>query len=108
MANTFIYRLILCIAVFAVRPIVSLAGDGVVPRFTSSAAIYRMRMASDTIPPPKKPVEGDAEPDKTKQDIIKEVPKARKQVKPVALPAVPVVPVKPIKIIKPKIIKRIL
>ncbi|MGV3767108.1 MAG: hypothetical protein ACO1NW_13335 [Chitinophagaceae bacterium] len=58
----------------------------------------------DTVPPPKKLPEKTTEkkvlPDKP--DVIKQVPKSRKQVKPLALPKV--VPVKP-KVIKPKVIK---
>ena len=58
----------------------------------------------DTVPPPQKV------PEKTtdkkvlpyKPDVIKQVPKSRKQVKPLPLPKV--VPVKP-KVIKPKVIK---
>lgn len=61
---------------------------------------------ADTVPPVKKTTEdkpADDKPATTGMPVIKEVPKARKQIKPVALPAVPV---KPIKVIKP-IIKRV-
>ncbi len=58
----------------------------------------------DTVPPPKKVPEKTTEkkvlPDKP--DVIKQVPRSRKQVKPLPLPKV--VPVKP-KVIKPKVIK---
>ncbi|MCK7553664.1 hypothetical protein MKQ70_01065 [Chitinophaga sedimenti] len=36
-------------------------------------------------------------------DIIKEVPKSRRKIKPIAVPAP--IPVKPLKVIKPKVIK---
>jgi len=52
---------------------------------------------SDTIPPPKKITESTN--DKPSADIIKEVPKARRQ--PVPIPVI--VNIKPVKIIKPKI-----
>lgn len=78
------------------------AGEGkpVVPLLVHSS-VY---MVTDTVPPVKtdeKPVE--EKPATTGLPVIKEVPKARKQIKPAALPAVPV---KPVKIIKP-IIKRV-
>ncbi|TXJ29201.1 MAG: hypothetical protein E6Q24_02035 [Chitinophagaceae bacterium] len=67
---------------------------------------------TDTVPPVKKPVEEKPEPEKKKEtenpvtttpSVIKVVPKARKQIKPVALPSVPL---KTNKIIKP-VIKRV-
>jgi len=65
---------------------------------------------TDTVPPVKKPVEEKPEPEKktetpvtTTPSVIKVVPKARKQIKPVALPSVPL---KTNKIIKP-VIKRV-
>lgn len=67
---------------------------------------------TDTVPPVKKPAEENPEPEKkietenpvtTTPSVIKVVPRARKQIKPVALPAIPV---KPNKIIKP-VIKRV-
>jgi hypothetical protein len=55
---------------------------------------------ADTIPPAKQPEDKPAEtkPGTTDGPIIKVVPKAKKQIKPVAIPALPV---KPVKIIKP-------
>lgn len=96
MANTFIYRLILFVALFTIRPLIGLGNDG------SSRHRFR-NIICDTVPPPtQKPAE--QTPANTKPDIIKVVPKSRKQTKPIAIPNVPV---KPIKIIKPKVIKRI-
>lgn len=59
----------------------------------------------DTIPV-KKPVETETVEPKQElpvEPVIKEVPKAKKQLKPIAVPTV-VTPVKPPKIIKPKIV----
>jgi len=60
----------------------------------------------DTIPV-KKPVETETVEQKKEEppveSVIKEVPKAKKQVKPIAVPPV-VTPVKPPQIIKPKIV----
>lgn len=61
----------------------------------------------DTIPV-KKPVEAEAVEQKQELPVgpvIKEVPKAKKQVKPIAVPSV-MTPVKPPQIIKPKIVIR--
>lgn len=61
----------------------------------------------DTVPPVQKPAEEKPAEDKpatTGLPVIKEVPKARKQIKPVALPTVPA---KPVKVIVKPIIKRV-
>jgi hypothetical protein len=55
---------------------------------------------SDTIPEVKKSKSKQEEPAKPNV-IIKEVPKSRRQMKPVVVPKA--VPIKPIKIVKPKI-----
>ena len=72
-------------------------------QFQQTAAM----LIADTIPPVKKTVEEKPAQEKpattTIPSVIKVVPKARKQIKPVALPALPV---KPPKIIKP-VIKRV-
>lgn len=106
------YRFAVVLAIFIIHPLWGFGND-VKPycRFHVSS-IREICSISDTIPQDEKPVEtknDKSKPDKTKTDkikpgIIKEVPKARKQIKPVALPRV--VPIKP-KIIKPKIIRRI-
>lgn len=77
-------------------------GKPVAP-FLVHSSVYMM---TDTVPPVQKTTEekpAEEKPATTGLPVIKEVPKARKQIKPVALPAVPV---KPVKIIKP-IIKRV-
>ncbi len=70
--------------------------------------LHGMRVAVplDTVPAQKKPPAEKPQdlPDNSIPDVIKEVPKSRRVIKPVAIPAP--LPVKPIRIIKPKIIKR--
>lgn len=56
---------------------------------------------TDTIPAQAKP--GEVQEEVKVPEIIKEVPKSRRQVKPLPVPAP--IPVKPIKVIKPKVIK---
>jgi hypothetical protein len=56
---------------------------------------------ADTIPAQAKP--GEVQEEVKAPEIIKEVPKSRRQIKPVPVP-VPI-PVKPIKVIKPKVIR---
>jgi hypothetical protein len=71
-------------------------------------------MPADTVPAVKKPVTEqpdvkkppDELPDVKKLDVIKEVPKSRRKMKPIAVPAP--VPIKPIRIIKPKIIRKVI
>lgn len=82
-------------------PLAGQANDGGSKGVYNLPGIYMTRTASDTIPDTKKPEENTPAP--TQQGKIKEVPKSRRQIKPVPLPSVPV---KPLKIIKPKIIKR--
>ncbi|WP_291910030.1 hypothetical protein [Chitinophaga sp. CB10] len=65
------------------------------------AGMHCTALPSDTVPPAPKPTE--APQDGKLPDIIKEVPKSRRQVKPLPIPAP--IPVKPIKIIKPVIIR---
>lgn len=94
----FIFILLLFIFI---SPFTGQANDGSSKGFRNLPGIYKTRTALDTIPDTKKPAENT--PAQTKRGKIKEVPKSRRQVKPVPLPSVPV---KPLKIIKPKIIKR--
>lgn len=85
-------------------PLLSHANDGSRKGFHNLPGIYKIHHLADTLPPPKKPEETTPAPTEEKPvSKIKEVPKSRRQVKPVA---VPVVPVPPVKIIKPKIIRR--
>ncbi|MBV8252098.1 MAG: hypothetical protein JO154_05775 [Chitinophaga sp.] len=65
-----------------------------------------IHLAADSVPatriPTEKPVEKPLDPEAL--PIIKEVPKSRRVVKPIAVPTP--LPVKPIRIIKPNIITR--
>lgn len=103
MTNYSITRIACLLAVFF--PALQLkAGEGkpVTPLLVHSSAY----VITDTVPPVQKTTEekpAEEKPATTSLPVIKEVPKARKQIKPVALPAVPA---KPVKIIKP-IIKRV-
>ena len=56
---------------------------------------------ADTIPAQAKP--GEVQEEVKAPEIIKEVPKSRRQIKPVPVPTP--IPVKPIKVIKPKVIR---
>lgn len=106
----YLYRFIrlLCIlAVFMGRPARGNASEG---KPFSPARLEMSRFAAcDTTPPAQKPPPDKKEepdpapPTAEKKPIVKSVPKARKQVKPVAIPTLPV---KPVKVIKP-VIKKI-
>jgi len=99
MAKLLIYQLFIFFVLLIVKPATGFAREG---------------MPSDTVPVVKK--SGPEQPDVKKVteqpldtkplDIIKEVPKSRRKLKPIAVPAP--IPVKPIKIIKPKIIRRVI
>jgi hypothetical protein len=102
MTNHYFIRTICLLTVFSVA-LQSKANEGkpvMLPGIHPS--VY---MSADTIPPVKTTDEkpGEEKPVTTGLPVIKEVPKARKQLKPVALPTIPV---KPVRIIKP-IIKRV-
>ena len=106
MANFLTQRLIFIALLFIIRPLTGLGNDGSssVNRYRKLPGIYKIAAISDTIPDTKKPEES-TPPAEVKPGKIKEVPKSRRQVKPIPVPAVPV---KPLRIIKPKIIKRTL
>lgn len=109
MAKFLTQRFIFLLLLFMIGPLFSRANDGSnsVRGFRHLPGIYKMRIVADTIPETKPDTKKPAEntPATVKPEIIKEVPRSRRQVKPVPLPTVPV---KPIKIIKPKIIRRTL
>ena len=98
-------RLIAILLLTFLYPLISHANDGSVRGYRTIPGIYKMTRLPDTIPVvTKKPEETTPVPAEVKPvSKIKEVPKSRRQVKPVAVPAIPVTP---IKIIKPKIIRR--
>ncbi|WP_343304277.1 hypothetical protein AAHN97_22135 [Chitinophaga niabensis] len=78
------------------------------------AGLAREHVPTDTVPAVKKPVTEPPDvkkpleelPDVKKLDLIKEVPKSRRKMKPIAVPAP--VPIQPIRIIKPKIIRKVI
>lgn len=104
MAKFLTQRLIFIALLFIIRPFTGLGNDGSssVNGFRKLSGVHKMATISDTIPDTKKPEES-APPAEVKPGKIKEVPKSRRQVKPIPVPNLPV---KPLKIIKPKIIKR--
>ncbi|GAA3938775.1 hypothetical protein GO495_11055 [Chitinophaga oryziterrae] len=81
-------------------------GSVTLPQLNRKAASACLSL-QDTIPPANKPVEAEQKQEQPVTDaVIKEVPKAKKQLKPIAVPPA-VLPVKT-PIVKPKIvIKRI-
>jgi hypothetical protein len=95
-ANRFLWVLIL----FAARPLTGLANQGMPFRhFYIDGSL--VGSVSDSIPVNKKsPGQSDSQ---VPASAVKEVPKARKQIKPMAVPATTTI--KPVQIIKPKIIK---
>lgn len=95
-----IVRFVLISCLFITGPLVMFAGDAKPqPHFYLNTNI--IRSINDTLPDIKKTIPENT--DKKPEDIIKEVPKARKQVKPIAIQTTTVI--RPVKIIKPKIIK---
>ncbi|WP_315821758.1 hypothetical protein [Paraflavitalea speifideaquila] len=109
MAKLFLQRFVFLLLVCFLHPLFSEGSDGSnsINRFRHIPGVYSMKMVTDTIPvinpDTRKPEENI--PATVKPEIIKEVPKSRRQVKPVTLPTIPV---KPIKLIKPTIIKRVI
>lgn len=107
--NHYLFARVTCIAlIFLAGSFAAAASEGK-PVASIQVPAYAM---TDTVPPEKKPIEEKTETEKkietekpatTTPSVIKVVPKARKQIKPVALPSVPL---KTNKIIKP-VIKRV-
>ncbi len=101
--------------IFTIRPLWGLGNNGGPHRDFYFVQIAGLPLVSDSVPKMQRPTEektaettdkiqGSVEEKAAKMpDIIKEVPKARRQIKPVAIPSV--IPLKPIKIIKPQIIR---
>jgi hypothetical protein len=106
MSRNFIGRSLLVGLALLIRNIPSFANTGK-PGLLIQLS-YKMQMIKspcDTVPE-NKPPEQSAQSKQSAQ--IKEVPKARKQATPVAVPANTATTIKPIKIIKPKIIKPVI
>jgi len=109
MAGNFMYKVFLIGLLLYIRPLISAGSDG------RPVNAYRMnldrisRSSSDTIPENKtdnKKVTDQSPVDKPVETIIKEVPKSRKQIKPIAVTNGLIV--KPVRVIKPKIIKPVI
>lgn len=94
MGRFFIYQAAIIFLLMIARPLRGL-GNGDI----------RLVAVSDTVPNAPKPPEKQQEKAKKVPDIIKEVPKTRRQLKPAPIPTP--IPVKPIKVIKPKVLKRV-
>jgi hypothetical protein len=91
----------LILALFVIHPLAGRASDGHPYKHVHLIRNAALRSFCDTLPDSRKVTE---EPgNKSKPDMVKEVPKSRKQIKPIAIPAI--TPAKPIQIIKPKILK---
>ena len=89
------------LALFVIRPVTGRASDGRPHTHVSLIQNAALLSFCDTLPDSRRVTE---EPgNKSKPDLVKEVPKSRKQLKPIAIPAI--TPAKPIQIIKPKILK---
>lgn len=106
MSGNFVSRFSLIGSVLMILSMAGMGNDGKpCARFHVNQDM--VRFFYDSLPDNKtdnKKVAGENE-DKKQVDLIKEVPKSRKQVKPIAVP-VPV-NIKPVQVIKPKIIKPI-
>jgi len=106
MSGNFVSRFFLIGSVFMILSMAGMGNDGKpYTRFRLNQDM--VRFFYDSIPDNKtdnkKVLEDNA--DKKQVDLIKEVPKSRKQVKPIAVPVA--VSIKPVQVIKPKIIKPI-
>jgi hypothetical protein len=103
MTNYFTTRIACLLAVcFAALQTKASEGKPVTPLLVHSS----FYVITDTVPPVQKPTNekpAEEKPATTNLPVIKEVPKARKQIKPLALPTLPA---KPVKIVRP-IIKRV-
>ena len=101
MGRFFICQAVILFLLLAVRPLRGLGND------VMDIRDIRLISAADTVPDTRKPRNEEKETKKKKPDIIKEVPKTRRKMKPIPIPVPSPIPVKPIKIIKPKVIKRV-
>jgi hypothetical protein len=90
--------------VFTIHPLLSRGNNGKPHVYSSFLYDPVFQSGSDTLPQNKKIT--DEKTDTAKAAIIKEVPKSRKQERPIPLTGIPVI--KPIKIIKPKILKPVI
>ncbi|HEV3222074.1 MAG TPA: hypothetical protein VGZ90_04310 [Puia sp.] len=104
MTGNHINRYFLVIALFTIRPLVSIGNNGVPHHQFQMRSEIILQALIDSLPENKTSPDENSGKDQIK--VIKEVPKSHKQIKPIAVPAV--TPIQPLKIIKPKIIKPII
>jgi hypothetical protein len=112
MTGNLLYRCLLMLALFTIRPLASIGNDGSPHHTFHLNREIIIQALRDSLPENKKPEES-SNKDNTQQikevatinevPTIKEVPKSRKQIKPIAIPAA--AQIKPIQVIKPKIVK---
>jgi hypothetical protein len=104
MARNPIIQFFLAILLFAFYPLLSRANTG--KPYAHSGFVYSPVFPSgpDTLPLNKKIMEEKS--DTSRAEVIKEVPKSRKQERPIPINGVPAII--PIKIIPPKIIKPVI
>ena len=113
MTGNLLYRCLLVLALFTIRPLASMGNDGSPHRPFHLNKEIIIQALRDSLPENKKSPEENSNKDNTQQikevatinevPTIKEVPKSRKQIKPIAIPAA--AQIKPIQVIKPKIVK---
>jgi hypothetical protein len=94
------YQLAFFIAFAIIEPVAGFARETGGKKEIFPPGIRLTPPAADTVLPREKPGEAEKE---VKLPDIKEVPKSRRQVRPLPVPAP--IPIKPIKVIKPKIIR---
>ncbi|KIC96389.1 hypothetical protein [Flavihumibacter solisilvae] len=103
--STLNFRLFLTTVFFTCSYSLTIAGTASPGKpFRLCKTVISLRALTDTVPAPNPPAVVQPEDNKEKKDIIKEVPKSRRQSKPVIV--TPRVKTPPLKIIKPKIIRR--
>lgn len=95
------YQLALIIVLAIVKPVAGFARETGKEKDIFPPGIHSMRPVADSAAPQPKP--GETQQGTTIPEIIKEVPKSRRQVKPLPIPGP--IPVKPIRVIKPKLIR---
>ena len=88
-------------ALFTACPLAGKADSGSPVHHLFSSQVILISAQTDTLPENKNDNRKNDNKDATLK--IKEVPKAHKQLKPIAVPNI--IPIKPVQIIKPKIIK---
>jgi hypothetical protein len=104
MAGNHIYKCFLVMALFTIRPMASIGNNGVPHHQFQMRSEIIMQTLNDSLPDNKK--SSGENSNKDQPQVIKEVPKSHKQIKPITVPAI--TPIQPLKIIKPKIIKPII